>query len=320
MRLNGPALVTGALGQDGFILSRALRSRGVEVVGVARPGGSERRRILEGLGCRIAEIDLRDPAPLAALVADIRPGSIFHLAAAHHAAGAPEDAAVWRAMTAVNQHATEVLAAAASGTACALVYASSSQIWTARDAEHVVDEASPRDPASFYGRTKIAAAEALAHFRTHGGLNASVAILFNHESPWRAPSFVTRKISMAAARAARGDRAPLDLMNIGARADWQAASDVIEALMLMAGAAAPGDYVLASGRAHAVRDFVAAAYDRAGVPPVVAAARDQAGPVLVGNAAKARRELGWRPATGFVQIAEEMVDADIKRLEGAFPA
>lgn len=323
MSLRGPALVTGALGQDGFILSRALRARGVDVVGIVRPGsGGPRRAALENLGCRLVDFDLTQPATLAALVAGAKPGSIFHLAAAHHASGAVETDSDRQAMTAVNQHTTELLGAAAQAAGAAMVYASSSQIWTAREAEHRVDETTPRDPATFYGRTKIAAAEALAHLRAHGGLRASVAILFNHESPWRAPSFVTRKISMAAAKAARGDTTPLSLMNIGARTDWQAATDVTQALMLMAGAADPADYVLASGRSHAVRDFVAAAYDHAGVPwrDLVNADRDQAGPVLVGDSAKARRALGWRASVDFAGIAREMVDADLARLDGKFPA
>lgn len=320
MSLNGPALVTGALGQDGFILSYALRARGREVVGVVRPGAAGgRRRVLEALGCRLVEIDLTAPAALADLAAEAKPDSIFHLAAAHVASGSEETPAVWRAMTAVNQQTTEVLAQAALKLGSALVYASSSQIWTAREAEHVVDETTPLDPSAFYGRTKVAAADMLAHKRNHHGLKASVAILFNHESAWRAPSFVTRKISLAAARAARGDMTPLMLANIGARTDWQAASDVVDALMLMAGAAAPGDYVLASGRSHAVRDFVRMAFEHVGLPwqDTVVAARDQAGPVLVGRSDKARRDLGWRPAQDFAAIVHEMVDADLARLDGA---
>ena len=320
MSLNGPALITGALGQDGFILSYALRARGREVVGVVRPGAAGgRRRVLEALGCRLVEIDLAAPAPLADLAAEAKPASIFHLAAAHLASGSEETPAVWRAMTAVNQQATEILAQAALKLGSALVYASSSQIWTAREAEHVADEATPPDPSTFYGRTKIAAADMLAHARNHQGLKASVAILFNHESAWRSPSFVTRKISMAAARAARGDKARLALANIGARTDWQAASDAVEALLLMAGADVPGDYVLGSGRSHAVRDFVRVAFDHVGLPwqDSVAAARDEAGPVLVGRSDKARRDLGWRPVRDFAAVVHEMVDADLARLDGA---
>ena len=320
MSPRGPALVTGALGQDGFILSYALLARGIEVVGVVRPGASGgRRRMLEALGCRLVEIDLTASAPLADLAAEVRPGSIFHLAAAHLASGAAEIEEVWQAMTAVNQHATEVLATAARTQGSALVFASSSQIWTPTKVEQMVDEATPRVPATFYGRTKAAAMDMLAHHRAHDGLKASVAILFNHESPWRAPSFVTRMISMAAAKAAKGEAAQLTLMNLGARADWHAATDTMGALMLMA-SATPGDYVIASGRSHAVKDFVAAAFDHAGVrwQGVVTGARDEPGPVLVGNAAKARRELGWQPATAFAEIARAMVDADMARLEGAF--
>ncbi|MBX7200764.1 MAG: GDP-mannose 4,6-dehydratase, partial [Rhodospirillaceae bacterium] len=277
-----------------------------------------RRAILEGQGCRLVEFDLARPALLGALVADIKPGSIFHLAAAHHASGVTETDADRDAMTAVNQHAAEQLAAAALGLDAALVYASSSQIWTAREAEHAVDEATPRAPSTFYGRTKVAAEEMLAHARAHRGLKASTAIMFNHESAWRARSFVTRKISMAAAAAARGDKATLTLANIGARADWQAASDVVEALVLMANAPVPGDYVIASGRSHAVRDFVRVAFDRVGVPwqDRVAPERDQPGHMLVGGAGKARRELGWRPTRDFTAIVHEMVDADLERLDG----
>ena len=324
MSLDGPSLVTGALGQDGFILCRRLRALGVDVVGVARPGGGHavRRRVLEqDLGCRIVDADLTDPQPLGALVADLRPASIFHLAAAHHSShGTVETPDTWRAMIAVNLVATEALAhaAVATGGECSLIYASSSQIWTARDPDQRINETTPVEPATFYGHTKVWAADLLGQYRDRHGLKTFVAFLFNHESPWRSSDFVTRMVAQAAAQAARGDTAPLHLRNIGARADWQAAEDVVEALILMAEAPVPDNYVLASGRSHSVRDVVEAAFGHVGIEwrHRVTADRDQAGPCLIGDPAKARRRLGWRPRVDFEQLVRGMVDADLARLGG----
>ena len=321
MSLSGPAVVTGALGQDGFILCRQLRGRGVDVHGIVRPGGGHegRRRTLEDLGCTLIELDVADTASLGALITKLRPNHIFHLAAAHHASGsAAETPDSWRAMIAVNLLATEAMAAAVAGSECAFVYASSSQIWTAREAEHRVDESTPPEPSTFYGHTKIWAADLLRQYRDRHGLKASVAILFNHESPWRSPAFVTRMISQAAANAARGAGAPLKLRNIGARTDWQGAVDVVDALILMAEAKNPDDYVLASGRSHSVRDFATAAYGHVGLDwrDWVTGERDEAGPVLVGVADKAKHRLGWRPAVAFEHMARDMVDADLARIDG----
>ena len=321
MSLSGPAVVTGALGQDGFILCRQLRARGVDVTGIVRPGGGHegRRRALEGLGCALIDLDVADTVSLGLLIFRLKPKSIFHLAAAHDASvSAAETPDSWRSMIAVNLLATEAMAAAAAGLDCAFVYASSSQIWTAREAEHQVDESTPPEPSTFYGHTKIWAADLLRQYRDRHGLRASVAMLFNHESPWRSPAFVTRMISQGAANAARGAGAPLKLRNIGARTDWQGAVDVVDALMRMADAQEPDDYVLASGRSHSVREFAAAAYGHVGLDwrDWVTGERDEAGPVLVGMADKARRRLGWGRAVAFEHLAREMVDADLARLDG----
>lgn len=322
MTRGGASLVTGALGQDGFLLCRRLRELGAEVVGIARPGTHHARRdVLVDAGCRIVALDLRDAQELEALVAEVRPGRIFHLAAAHHPAGHPETPETWRSMLSVNVMATEALARAAVSNRldCSLIYASSSQIWTARESEHRVDEQTPADPATFYGHTKASAAALLRQYRQRQALRASVAILFNHESPWRSPDFVTRRITMAAARAAGGESAKLQLANIGARVDWQAAGDVIEALLLMAQSNAAEDYVLASGRSRSVRDFADAAYRHVGLDwqDHVSADANEAKPALVGVADKAMRQLGWQPKQSFEALVSGMVDADIARIRGA---
>jgi GDPmannose 4,6-dehydratase len=321
MTLDGASLVTGALGQDGFILCRRLRELGAEVVGVARPGHAHaaRRDVLLKTGCRIVDLDLHDTQGAEALVAEVRPNHIFHLAAAHHpAVDHPETPETWRSMLAINVVATEALARAAvsAGLDCSFVYASSSQIWTARGGEQRVDERTPAAPTTFYGLTKAWASDLLRQYRQRHGLRAMVTVLFNHESPWRGADFVTRRISMAAARAAAGDKTKLQLANIGARVDWQAAADVVEALLLMAKSKPAEDYVLASGRSRSVRDFAATAYRHAGLDwqDHVWADLDEQRPHLTGAPDKAMRQLGWRPQHSFEDVVRGMVDADVERL------
>jgi GDPmannose 4,6-dehydratase len=323
VRIKGPALVTGALGQDGFLLCQRLRELGAEVVGVVRPGGTrvDRRAVLTGSGCRLVDLDLADTAALGDLAAQVRSAHVFHLAAAHHASDGPaETPEVWQSMIAVNVLATEALArtCVTAGIDCSLVYASSSQVWTAGRPEQRVDEATPIEPASFYGHTKAWATDLLRRYRARHGLRAMIAVLFNHESPWRDGSFVTRKITMAAAQAARGRREVLALANIGARVDWQAATDVVEGLLLMAESDAPDDYVLASGQSRSVRDFLDAAFGHVGIDwhELVTAKEDRVGPALVGDASKAAAHLGWRPRCAFDQLVASMVDADVARLRG----
>jgi GDPmannose 4,6-dehydratase len=323
MRITGPALVTGALGQDGFLLCRRLRELGAEVFGTARPGGgrADRRGILTDLGCRLVDLDLADTAALSDLVAKVRPAHLFHLAAVHHASeAAPETPEVWHSMIAVNVLATEAIArtCVTAGIDCSLVYASSSQVWTAQRPEHRVDETTPMEPATFYGQTKVWASDLLRRYRARHGLRATIAVMFNHESPWRDGNFVSRKITMAAARAAQGDREILTLANIGARVDWQAAADVVEALLLMAASGAPDDHVLASGQSHSVRDFLDVAFGHIGIDwkDRVSAKEDRPGPALVGVATKAIARLGWRPRCAFDELVRGMVDADVARLHG----
>lgn len=323
MKFDGTSIVTGALGQDGFILCKRLRELGSEVVAIARPGSDRlvRKDFLINSGCRVIEQDVGDTVATAELVAAVRPKRIFHLAAAHHASDSgPETPETWQSMLSVNLIATEAFARTATraGLDCAIVYASSSQIWTAREPEQRVDEATPEEPATFYGRTKVWATDLLHQYRSRHGLRATIAILFNHESPWRSPSFVSRKIAMAAAQAAHGGNGKLCLNNIGSRVDWQAATDVVEALLLMAQSDSPDDYVLASGRTHSVRDFVEAAYRDVGLDwaRFVSAERDVPGPALVGVPDKAMRRLGWRPQQSFDQLVRGMVHADAARLRG----
>ncbi len=323
MSFEGVSLVTGALGQDGFILCRRLRELGSHVVAVARPGSDRVTRCAEltNLGCEVIHLDVGDTAAITDLARRACPKHIFHLAAAHHSSDSGvETPEIWQSMMAINVAATEALARAAirSGNDCTLLYASSSQIWTAREFEHRVDESTPFEPSTFYGHTKVWATDLLHQYRNHHALRATIAILFNHESPWRSPDFISRKITMAAAQAARGDRAKLRVINLASRVDWQAATDVVDAFVLMAKSPIPDDYVLASGRCHSVRDFVETAYKHVGLEwqNLVTAEREEAGPALIGIPDKALRQLGWRPRKGFCDLVCGMVDADLARFRG----
>jgi GDPmannose 4,6-dehydratase len=326
MNVRGISLITGALGQDGFLLCRRLREMAADVIGIVRPGGGHaaRRGILTGLGCRLVDLDVCDTTALADLVAAVRPVNLFHLAAAHHASDSPpETPETWRSMIGVNVLATEAMARACvtEGLDCSFVYASSSQVWTARSLEHRVAETTPVEPASFYGSTKVWATDLLHHYRDRRGLRATIAILFNHESPWRARSFISRKITMAAAQAASGKGEVLKLANIGSRVDWQAALDVIDALLLMAASARPDDYVLASGQSHSVGEFLDVAFGHVGLDWAarVEANEDKPGPALVGVSDKAAARLGWQPRHAFGELVRCMVDADLARLRGETP-
>ncbi len=315
------ALVTGAAGQDGRLLTECLLAEGCRVVGIVRPGTAAG---LPARACalQLIEADLREPGLFERLLPELRPHEIYHLAAFHHSAQEGTDheiAASRRAMVDTNFGTCQALALALldSGLPARLVFAASSQMYTATDALTRVDEASPRCPATFYGHVKSWSTELLALLRREHGLHASTAILFNHESPLRRPQFVSRKISMAAAAAARGRPLPLQLMNIGARVDWSAASDVVEALRLMARADAPGDCVVACGQVHSVRDLLTVAFGHVGLDwqAFTRYTRDTTEATLCGDPALLERRLGWRRRVSFEALVGQMVDHDLAALD-----
>ena len=157
----------------------------------------------------------------------------------------------------------------------------------------------------------------LAHLRREAGLKAGSAILFNHESPLRGAQFVSRKITRAAAAAKVGrPDAAIHLRNVGARVDWSSAEDVVQALQLIGEAAAPRDFVVASGELHSVRDLLAAAFDHVGLDwrQHVHHDLDELAPALRGRPAAIERELGWRRAQSFEALVAAMVEADLERL------
>jgi GDPmannose 4,6-dehydratase len=313
------ALITGAAGQDGQLLSARLLSQGYAVVGIVRPGTA----LPPGPpALRFVESDLREPGLFDRLLPVLRPDEIYHLAAFHRSAqeaGAGSDVLRWhRQMVDTNFGACSALAMALleSALPARLVFAASSQMYTPGEAVSLIDEDSPRRPSTFYGHAKAWSTALLGQLRAEHGLHASTAILFNHESSLRRPSFVSRKITLAAAAAAAGRPHPLRLMNVGARVDWSAAEDVVAALQTMAGAATPQDCVVASGRLHSVRELLAAAFGHVGLDwrEHTQFDRDSAEPALCGKPRRLQA-LGWQPDLGFETWVGRMVDHDRQALQ-----
>jgi GDPmannose 4,6-dehydratase len=305
------ALVTGATGQDGTLLSEHLLTLGYRVVGVVRRGGSSIINDVERV-----EADLSDRAVVRALLDRVSPDEVYHLAAFHHSS---QDASVVaqfafrEGVLSTGFSATQALALGIleAGARTSLVFAASSQMYTADVWTEVVTESTPRRPSTFYGHVKSWSMELLAQLRADLGLRASTAILFNHESPLRPPQFVSRKITRAAAAAKLGYPVALEVLNTRARVDWSSARDVVVALQRMADT--PDDYVVASGRLHAVEDLLEIAFRHVGLDwhdhATVRATREEN--ALAGDARKLEGALGWTRAWTFEGMVQDMVEHDL---------
>lgn len=338
------ALVTGISGQDGALLAAHLLERGVAVTGTYRPGRAPDLWRLRGLGIdahpRLALVAL-DPAAAAAcaaLVGAMQPQALFHLAGQSRVAesfGDPQASLAANGLGTV--HLLEAVRAHAP--AARFVLAASAEIFGA-PGHAPQDEATPLAPVSPYGYSKLVAHAAVGTWRASYGLAASSAILFNHESEWRDAAFVTRKISLGVARVARGEAQEIALGNLDARRDFGYAPDYVAAMAAMAAREGGADYVLATGQAASIRDFATTAFAAAGMAlewrgegvDEVAVERGNGcirvrvdpaffrpvdAPLLVGNAAKARRELAFAPSLDLAGLAGRMVQADLARLEAA---
>lgn len=312
------AFVTGITGQTGSYLAELLAGTGWDVHGLVRPsdGGAAQTRSLIPTA-RLHRGDLSDTDTLHRLVDEIEPDAIFNLGGLSSVAASWQHPVETARITAVPVAA--LLEAAwglqeRRGTPVAFVQASSAEIFGSPD-RSPQDELTPVRPSNPYGAAKAYGHHLVGLYRARG-LGASSCILFNHESPRRPPSFVTRKVTRAAARIALGLQDVVDLGNLDARRDWGWAPDYARAV---AGAAVvPGDYVIATGESHSVREFVAAAFLAAGVEdwePHVHVDRSLVRPTdaaeQAGDSTKARTVLGWEPTKTFHEIVAEMVEADL---------
>jgi GDPmannose 4,6-dehydratase len=321
------ALVTGISGQDGSYLAELLLSKGHEVHGIVRRSSSFNTDRIDHLyrdpheqGVHLFTHygDLTDPVALTKLLYELQPDEIYHLGAQSHVRVSfdiPEytfdvtGAGTLRLLEAIRE----------SGVTTRFYQASSSEMYGA--APPPQSEDTPFHPRSPYAVAKVAAYWAAVNYREAYGMYACNGILFNHESERRGETFVTRKITRAVARIKHGLQDKLYLGNLDAKRDWGYAPDYVEAMWMMLQADAPDDYVIATGETHSVRDFLEHAFAHAGLdwePHVEIDPRyfrPSEVDVLLGDAAKAREQLGWEPKVGFEELVRIMVDADVNALE-----
>lgn len=333
-------LITGVSGQDGALLAARLLESGAHVTGTHRPGRAPDLWRLRELGIdtharlQLRALDPTDAAACAECVSASAPDALFHLAGQSRVADSFRDP---RASMAANGMSTlNLLEAVRLHSPCAhFVLASSAEIF-GEPAHAPQTEHTPLAARSPYGLSKLMAHGAVGSWRASFGLRASSAILFNHESTLRDEAFVTRKLSRGVARIKLGRETSIALGNLDARRDFGYAPDHVAAMAAMALREHGDDYVLATGVASSIRDFATAAFaaagieldwfgegvdevgvehgsDRMRVRVDAAFFRPVDASLLVGDASKAQRELGFAPSLDLAGLAQRMVDADLAR-------
>jgi GDPmannose 4,6-dehydratase len=317
-----PALITGITGQDGSYLAELLLEKGYDVHGMVRRSSTERFERIEHLRDRITlhQADLLDQRSLVDALRAARPVEIYNLAAMSFVAVSWIQPTLTAEFTGVGV--TRMLEAMRETCPEARFYQASSSEMFGKVREIPQTEQTPFYPRSPYGVAKAYGHFITVNYRESYDLHATSGILFNHESPRRGLEFVTRKISWHAAAIKLGLRETLRLGNMDAERDWGYAKDYVEAMWMMLQHDEPEDYVIATGIRHSVHECVQIAFDQAGVEIGGHVVTDEAlrRPAevdhLIGDASKARRQLGWEPRTGFEQLIRLMVDADYERLTG----
>ena len=319
------ALVTGITGQDGSYLAELLLSKGYEVHGIIRRSSSFNTQRLEHLYEDPHQTDARlflhygdltDGSVLSRLLLEIEPDEIYNLGAQSHVRTSfdlPEYTAEVTGLGAVRL----LDAIRETGVQPRFYQASSSELYGK------VQEVPQTETTPFYPRSPYACAKAYAfhvtrNYREAYGLFAVNGILFNHESPRRGETFVTRKITRAVGRIKVGLQDKLYLGNLDARRDWGYAPEFVEAMWLMLQAETPDDYVIATGETHSVREFLESAFGRVDldweshVELDSRYERPSEVDLLIGDPSKAKRDLGWEPRVRFEELVQIMVDADVE--------
>jgi GDPmannose 4,6-dehydratase len=335
------ALVTGITGQDGSYLTELLLSKGYEVYGVIRRSSSFNTSRIdhlyqdphdEDVRLRLIFGDLTDASSINHILKVVRPDEVYNLAAQSHVRVSfdiPEYTAEVSGVGVVR-----VLESMRELQLDAKFFQASSSEMFGQAAESPQRETTPLNPRSPYAAAKAFAFHITRNFRDAYSMFAVNGIMFNHESPRRGETFVTRKISHAAARIKLGRQDRLFLGNLDARRDWGFAGDFVEAMWLMLQAPQPEDFVLATGEAHSVREFCELCFAEVGLPLQwhgVGKDEQGTGPdgrvlvaidprflrptdvdVLQGDSSKAREKLGWQPRVRFRELAKLMVEHDLR--------
>ena len=317
------ALITGITGQDGSYLAELLLSKGYRVVGMTRRTSTVTSERIEHLIGQVELIqgDLLDQNSLVQALRDVQPQEVYNLAAQSFVPTSWNQPVLTGEFTALGV--TRLLEAVRQVDPDIRLYQASSSEMFGQVEESPQNENTKFHPRSPYGVAKVYGHWITVNYRESYGLFAVSGILFNHESPRRGLEFVTRKITDAVARIKLGLAHKVRLGNLDTHRDWGFAGDYVDAIWRMLQGPAPADYVVATGISHSVRDFCDHAFTVAGLdyrefvvvdPKLVRPADVDA---LVGDASRARRELGWKPSTDFSTLIELMVHADIERQEQA---
>lgn len=337
------ALITGVTGQDGAYLAELLLGKGYEVHGIKRRSSSFNTQRIDHLyedphepdvQFTLHYGDLTDSMNLIRILQQVKPDEIYNLGAQSHVQVSfetPEYTADVDGLGALRL--LEAIRILGMEDSCRFYQASSSELYGR------VQETPQRETTPFYPRSPYAAAKLFAYwivvnYREAYGIHASNGILFNHESPLRGETFVTRKITRAAARIKHGLQDRLFLGNLDAKRDWGYAGDYVELMWLMLQQDKPDDYVMATGVTTSVREFVLAAFRRAGIELLFAGEgiaekgvdaatgrvlvevdpryfRPTEVDLLIGDASKAREKLGWKPRVDLPELIAMMVEADL---------
>jgi GDPmannose 4,6-dehydratase len=319
------ALITGITGQDGSYLAELLLAKGYEVHGIIRRASTFNTSRLEHLytdphkqsaALKLHYGDLSDASTLARLVGRVQPNEIYNLAAQSHVRVSFDSPEYTTDITATG--AVRLLEAIRETGIKPRFYQASSSEMYGKVQETPQREMTPFYPRSPYGCAKVYAHWITINYRESYGLFACSGILFNHESPRRGETFVTRKITRAVAHIQAGLQDKLYLGNLDAKRDWGFAREYVEAMWLMLQQDQPDDYVIATGETHSVREFLEAAFAHAGLDSRKYVEidpnyyRPTEVDMLVGDYSKAKRKLGWEPKTKFKDLVALMVDADVQ--------
>lgn len=319
------ALITGVTGQDGSYLAKFLLNKGYKVIGIKRRTSlinTDRvDKIYNNVSFKLEYGNLHDASRFWQLLIRYMPDEIYNLAAQSHV----------RVSFDVSE---ETVDSIAMGTLRLMnaykQICPESRFYQASSSEMYGDnpivpfnEKSLMTPASPYACAKLFAHNLIRNYREAYNLHASSGILFNHESPYRGETFVTRKITMAAARIKLGLQETLSLGNLDARRDWGFAGDYVEAMWLMLQQPKPDDYVIATGYSHTVREFLDCVFSHAGLGNYEKYVRIDARylrphevPYLLGDPSKAKKILNWEPRVSFEALAHMMYDADLELIKG----
>ncbi|MEO5903298.1 MAG: GDP-mannose 4,6-dehydratase [Gemmatimonadaceae bacterium] len=345
------ALITGVTGQDGAYLARLLLAKGYNVHGIKRRASSFNTQRVDGIYNEPQDVhsrftmhygDLTDATNLIRIIQESQPDEIYNLAAQSHVQVSFETPEYTGNSDALGTlRLLEALRILRMMDRVRFYQASTSEMYGKVQAVPQ-SETTPFYPRSPYAVAKLYAHWITVNYREAYNIHASSGILFNHESPIRGETFVTRKITMAAARVREGQQDKLFLGNLDAERDWGFAGDYVEGMWRMVQHDTPDDYVLATGEKHTVREFCQAAFSRVGMElefsgkgahevavdtasgrEVIAVDERYFRPteveLLLGDSTKARTILGWKPRVGFTELVEMMVDADLATVQSGDP-